>query len=122
VADAGQYRLVYANTVSVLEAAMISRAMGGDDVKATLVLLTAEEVTVRARLARRETGSQLAASIERSLRAARDLDEQALAGTVRILHRRTVGSGHRSGCAPGSRLVDAFPDHTDSRIPQDCGP
>ncbi len=80
----GQHRLVYTNTVSILEASMISRAMGGGEVRATCVLLTAEEETVRERLAQREIGSQLTAHIERSLRAARELDEKAPAGTVRI--------------------------------------
>ncbi|WSQ11028.1 hypothetical protein OG604_26630 [Streptomyces sp. NBC_01231] len=80
----GQHRLIYTNTVSILEEPMISRAMGGGEVRATCVLLTAEETTVRERLARREIGSQLTAHIERSLRAAAELDEKAPAGTVRI--------------------------------------
>ncbi|WP_405617564.1 hypothetical protein [Streptomyces sp. NBC_00076] len=80
----GQHRLIYTNTVSILEEPMISRAMGGGEVRATCVLLTAEEATVRERLAQREIGSQLTAHIERSLRAARELDEKAPAGTVRI--------------------------------------
>ncbi|WP_328353491.1 hypothetical protein OG800_11235 [Streptomyces sp. NBC_00445] len=80
----GQHRLIYTNTVSILEEPMISRAMGGGEVRATCVLLTAEETTVRERLAQREIGSQLTAHIERSLRAARELDEKAPAGTVRI--------------------------------------
>lgn len=63
---------------------MISRAMGGGGTRATCVLLTAEEATVRERLAQREIGSQLTAHIERSLRAAQQLDERAPAGTVRI--------------------------------------
>ncbi|MBD0669222.1 hypothetical protein [Streptomyces sp. CBMA156] len=80
----GQSRLVYTNTVSVLEAPMIGRAMGGTAARTTCVLLTAEEQTVRRRLAQRETGSQLAAHIERSLFMARHLDEKAPPGTVRI--------------------------------------
>lgn len=80
----GQHRLIYTDTVSILEAPMISRAMGGRGTRATCVLLTAEEATVRGRLAQREIGSQLSAHIERSLRMARQLDEQAPAGTVRI--------------------------------------
>ncbi|WP_329446091.1 hypothetical protein [Streptomyces canus] len=80
----GQHRLVYSNTVSILEAPMISRAMGGGEVRATCVLLTAGETIVRERLAKREIGSQLAAHIERSLRNARELDERAPEGTVRI--------------------------------------
>jgi hypothetical protein len=70
--------------VSVLEEPMLRRAMGGGEIRATLVLLTAEEATVRERLAQREIGSQLAAHIERSLWMARHLDEEAPEGTVRI--------------------------------------
>jgi predicted kinase len=80
----GQHRLIYSNTVSILEAPMISRAMGGDKVRTICVLLTAGETTVRERLAQREIGSQLTAHIARSLRNARDLGERAPAGTVRI--------------------------------------
>ncbi|MFE9747382.1 hypothetical protein ACFYOT_20960 [Saccharothrix saharensis] len=80
----GQHRLVYTNTVSVLEAPMIRRAVGPGDVRATLVLLTASEATTRERLARREIGSQLAPHIERSLAMARRLDADAPPGTVRI--------------------------------------
>ncbi|MFD8566669.1 hypothetical protein [Streptomyces sp. NPDC059639] len=86
----GQYRLIYTNTVSVLEGLMISRAMDGD-VNAVRTLLTAEEDTVRQRLAQREIGSQLHAHTDRSLRMARHLDEKAPAGTVRIpTDRRSV--------------------------------
>jgi predicted kinase len=80
----GQHRLIYTNTVSVLEEPMIKRAMGGGEIRATCVLLTAEEATVRERLAQREIGSQLAAHIERSLWMARHLSERAPADTVRI--------------------------------------
>jgi hypothetical protein len=80
----GRRRLIYTNTVSILEAPMVSRAMGGETVKVTCVLLTAAEDTVRQRLAQRETGSQLDAHIERSLRMSRRLSDEAPAGTVRI--------------------------------------
>jgi predicted kinase len=80
----GQHRLIYTNTVSILEEKMVSRAMGGGNVRATCILLTAEEATVRQRLAQREIGSQLHAHIERSLWRSRRLDEEAPAGTVRI--------------------------------------
>ncbi|MEV7426238.1 hypothetical protein [Streptomyces sp. NPDC091212] len=81
----GQHRLIYTNTVSILEEPMVSRAMGGGGkVRATRVLLTAEETTVRQRLGRREIGSQLSAHIERSLHMARHLEETAPVGTVRI--------------------------------------
>lgn len=80
----GQHRLIYTNTVSVLEGPMVSRAMGSGEIKVTRILLTGEETTVRQRLAQREIGSQLHAHIERSLRMARHLDEEAPVGTVRI--------------------------------------
>ncbi|GAB2976559.1 hypothetical protein GCM10027184_28300 [Saccharothrix stipae] len=80
----GQRRLVYTNTVSVLEEPMLRRAMGPGAVRSTLVLLTAEEATVRERLARREIGSQLAPHVERSLAMARLLDAEAPPPTVRV--------------------------------------
>ncbi|WP_156910868.1 hypothetical protein [Nocardiopsis dassonvillei] len=80
----GHHRLVYTNTVSVLEEDMLRRAMGGGDIGVTRILLTAGEATVRARLAVRETGSQLLPHVERSLRAAVRLDAEAPAGTVRV--------------------------------------
>ncbi|WP_328581631.1 hypothetical protein [Streptomyces sp. NBC_00370] len=79
----GRSRLIYTNTVSILEEPMISRAMGGE-VTATRVLLTAEETTLRQRLAQREIGSQLTAHIERSLHMAHRLNTEAPAGTARI--------------------------------------
>lgn len=80
----GQRRLVYTNTVSVLEEPMIRRAMGGGSIRVTSVLLTADEATIRERLARREIGSQLAPHIERSLATARRLDGEAPPHTTRV--------------------------------------
>ncbi|WP_285729136.1 hypothetical protein [Nocardiopsis sp. ATB16-24] len=80
----GHRRLVHTNTVGVLEEHMLRRAMGGGDIAVTRVLLTANEPTVRERLAVRETGSQLFSHIERSLRAAALLEAEAPAGTVRV--------------------------------------
>jgi predicted kinase len=80
----GQRRLIYTNTVSILDAPMVGRAMGGNAVRTTCVLLTAAEATVRQRLAQREIGSQLDAHIERSLRMGRRLEDEAPAGTVRV--------------------------------------
>ncbi|MFD0269457.1 hypothetical protein ACFVGY_23240 [Streptomyces sp. NPDC127106] len=85
----GQRRLVYTNTVSILDRSLIYRAMGGTGrgavpVRATCVLLTARETTVRERLARREIGSELVVHIERSLRMAVVLEREAPPGTVRI--------------------------------------
>ncbi|GAB7190740.1 hypothetical protein NUM3379_14470 [Kineococcus sp. NUM-3379] len=86
----GHHRLVYVNTVSVLEPDLVVRAVGG---RATVtgVLLTASDETVRARLGGRETGSELAAHVERSRVMAAVLEERAPAGTHRVgTDRRTV--------------------------------
>lgn len=79
----GYSRLVYTNTVSVLEAGRLAAAMGGQT-QVTPVLLTCSDETALARLATRESGHQLQLHFCRSVRAARTLDEQAPAGTVRI--------------------------------------
>ncbi|MFJ2651524.1 hypothetical protein ACIO1C_32975 [Streptomyces sp. NPDC087420] len=80
----GHRRLVYTNTVSVLESGMFRRALGGDTTRIVRVLLTAGDTTVRERLARRETGSQLDVHVERSGLAARRLEREAPPGTVRV--------------------------------------
>ncbi|GLF99095.1 hypothetical protein [Streptomyces yaizuensis] len=88
----GQRRLIYTNTVSVLEADMVCRAMGGGPspsapavpTRAVRVLLTATDTTAGARLGLRESGSGLAAHIERSARAARRLAREAPADTVTV--------------------------------------
>jgi len=81
--DAGYTRLIYANTVSVLEQAALIEALGGE-VRATAVLLTATDATVRARLTARELGSGLDAHLERSARAARELDTGAPESVHRV--------------------------------------
>ena len=89
-AAAGHHRLVYVNTVSVLEPELVVRAVGGR-AAVTGVLLTATDETVRVRLAGRETGSGLQAHLDRSRRAAALLEQRAPAGTHRVAtDRRTV--------------------------------
>ncbi|ONI79843.1 hypothetical protein ALI144C_24235 [Actinosynnema sp. ALI-1.44] len=83
-AELGQRRLIYTNTVSILDAPLVIRAMGDPATVVTRVLLTAGHDTVRERLARREIGSQLERHIERSAFMARHLDENAPHGTIRI--------------------------------------
>lgn len=61
---AGHDRLVYVNTVPVLEAPMVLRAVGGAGVIG--VLLTADDEVVGRRLAGREIGSALERHVERS--------------------------------------------------------
>ena len=82
-AELGYQRLIYTNTVSVLEPDMIVDAMNGD-VKVTSVLLTAADEIVNQRLGGREIGSQLEAHISRGTSMARYLAEHAPPEVVRI--------------------------------------
>lgn len=79
----GYRRLIYTNTVSVLETGTLTAAMG-DDPLVTAVLLTSSEDTARERLTRRERGSDLQASLERSSRRAAELDAAAAAWVRRL--------------------------------------
>ncbi len=79
----GHRRLVYVNTVSVLEHEMIVRSMGGS-ARVTSVLLTASDDTVRERLTRREIGGALQLHLERSSAMATHLDSEVLVGVVRV--------------------------------------
>ncbi|WP_411719973.1 adenylyl-sulfate kinase [Mycetocola sp.] len=74
--EAGYRRLIYTNTVSVLEMANLNEAIGGE-VRATGVLLGAEDKTAALRLAGREIGSDLEAHVERSNRAGERLEQSA---------------------------------------------
>jgi hypothetical protein len=80
----GHHRLIYTNTVSVLEGDMFARAMGGESLRIVRVLLTADEATARARLTQREIGSQIEPHIRRSAFMARHLEEHAPADAVRV--------------------------------------
>jgi hypothetical protein len=81
----GCRRLVYTNTVSVLDAATgVFRRVMGDDVRIVRVLLTAADATAEQRLRGRELGSELEQEIRNSARKARMLDEGVPAGTVRV--------------------------------------
>lgn len=73
---AGHRRLVYTNTVSVLEARHLSAAMG-DDPQVVAVLLRASDATVAERLSRRESGASLTLHLERSRARAVQLDAEA---------------------------------------------
>ncbi|MFC5662594.1 hypothetical protein ACFP3U_06305 [Kitasatospora misakiensis] len=79
----GYRRLIYTNTVSVLEPDLIARAMGGTP-RITAVLLTADDATARQRLGRREIGSQLDAHVTRSTAMARHLQATAPPWVVRV--------------------------------------
>lgn len=79
----GQTRLVYTNTAAVISAPWMARALGGE-VRFIGVLLTAGDDTAAGRLAGREIGGGLPASLERSRLAARWLDAEAPAWVVRV--------------------------------------
>lgn len=79
----GHDRMVYVNTVSVLESAMILRAVG-QDVGITGVLLTASDDTATERLRAREIGSTLDFHIERSVAAASMLETTAPSWVHRV--------------------------------------
>ncbi|MFE3849863.1 hypothetical protein ACFXPN_01820 [Streptomyces griseorubiginosus] len=85
-AELGYRRLVYVNTVSVLDEAtgMFRRAMG-DPVRIARVLLTATDETAEARLRGRELGSELESEVRGGVRKARMLDERAPVGTLRVV-------------------------------------
>ncbi len=86
----GHYRLMYVNTVSVLEPGLIVGAVGGN-AAVIGILLTASDETVRARLCGREPGSGLHVHLDRSRRMAAVLEERAPAGTHRVgTDQRTV--------------------------------
>lgn len=79
----GYRRLIYTNTVSVLEPDLIVRAMGGAP-RIIGALLTAADETARQRLGGREIGSQLDAHVSRSTRMAQHLEAAAPPSVVRL--------------------------------------
>ncbi|WP_413355243.1 adenylyl-sulfate kinase [Microbacterium sp. 1P06AB] len=80
--EAGYSRLIFTNTVSVLQVAELEAALGGD-VRSTAVLLTSTDVVAAERLAKREIGTALEEHVARSAAAARRLDE-AVEEAVRV--------------------------------------
>lgn len=79
----GYRRLVFTNTVSVLYADELVRALDAPT-RVVSVLLTASDETAGRRLAAREIGSQLDPHLERSARAAVRLERDAPPAVVRI--------------------------------------
>jgi hypothetical protein len=82
-AELGYRRLIYTNTVSVLEQDLVVGAMGGD-VTVTAVLLTIDDATANQRLSGRETGSQYQAHVARGEAAAKYLEAAAPAWVARL--------------------------------------
>jgi hypothetical protein len=74
--------MIYVNTVCVIEADLIARAVG-EPVDMISVLLSAEDATIEQRLQMREGGSQLRDHLDRSH------------GTARLLERRASAAVHR---------------------------
>ncbi len=79
----GYHRLIYTNTVSVLEVPMIERAIGGSRATSA-VQLVAGDSTIEERLGRRESGAGLAEHLARSAVGARRLDEAVGSTVVRV--------------------------------------
>ncbi len=79
----GYSRLIYTNTVSVLEPDLVVRAMGGA-AQTTAVLLTARDETVEQRLRLRESGGALTDHLRRSASAAARLEAAAEPSVVRV--------------------------------------
>lgn len=82
-AAVGYRRLIYTNTVSVLEPDLITRAMGGT-ARIIAVILTADDATVRHRLGAREIGSQLDLHLTRSTAMAHHLEAVAPPWVLRV--------------------------------------
>ncbi|MGO4593606.1 adenylyl-sulfate kinase [Leifsonia sp. 2TAF2] len=78
----GYSRLLFTNTVSVLQLPELSAALGGE-VRAFPVLLMATDETVADRLSLREVGSALREHIDRSRAAAAQLDAASDAHRIR---------------------------------------
>lgn len=72
----GYTRLIFTNTVSVLQMPALTAALG-ENVRAFGVLLTASDESAAERLAQREIGTALEEHIERSNRAAVRLDDES---------------------------------------------
>jgi hypothetical protein len=82
-AAAGYRRMVYVNTVSILERELVTRALGGR-AQVRGVLLTASARTVRDRLGPREIGSELREHLDRSASAAELLERAAGPWVTRV--------------------------------------
>lgn len=81
--DLGYRRVIYTNTVSVLNLPGLAAAIGGT-VETTGILLQASSRVVRSRLAAREQGSALDLHLSRSESAAARLDAEAPPHVYRV--------------------------------------
>ena len=87
--SAGYSRLIYTNTVSVLQIPTLVGALGAN-VRSFGVLLVSTDATAAQRLAQREAGTSLSVHIERSKLAAARLDDASTAYRV-ATDDRSVG-------------------------------
>lgn len=97
----GYRRLIYTNTAAVLPEPMssLTKAMG-DDPAVFAVLLQATDEDSEGRLGRRESGDSLRVHIERSRRAAQQLDAVAPDSVMR------VNTTDRTPAAVAAEIVD----------------
>ena len=87
----GYRRLIYTNTVSVLEVDKLARALG-EEAEVTSVLLQASDKTTEERPGRREQGDSLSEHVARSVRTDRFLDARS-PGTVHRITTDTLEPG-----------------------------
>lgn len=80
---AGYSRLIFTNTVSVLEMSALAAALGSD-VHPVGVLLTADDSTAARRLAQREIGSGFEDAVARSIEVALKLEAAASTAVRRV--------------------------------------
>lgn len=107
----GYHRMVYINTASVASVDELTWAMG-DAPRVTAVLLTADDLTARRRLALREIGTAFNAHVERSDLAARELERLAPAW----VHR--VATDGRTVMDLAAELIDLTGWVSGSRVPR----
>ena len=81
--ELGYRRLIYTNTVSVLEIKTLADAMG-DDPQVTAILLICNDDTAAGRLSGREIGSGLDTHIARSSQRAQELNQHANEQVIRV--------------------------------------
>lgn len=108
----GYSRLIFTNTVSVLEMPSLSTALGGQ-VQSFGILLTANDETAAQRLVQREIGTALDEHIERSKLAAARLDA---ASTAHKAHQRPLPHRHRCRDPRISGLAPRHPDAGERRV------
>jgi hypothetical protein len=99
-AGVGHHRLIYVNTVSVLESDLVVRAVGGNALVVAILLIASDE-TAHRRLTRRETGRELLTHLGRSRRMAGVLHAEAPQNVHRV---RTDGRSVEAVAAEVIRL------------------